>query len=275
VFWSSVDEHYFETFGVSILGGRSFLRTDSADSPKVAIVNSVFAEKYFQGKAIGKRIRINGPNGPFAEIVGVAVTGPYLSVAEPPTDFLFLPQSQEPRDRMTFLAVSAGDPEKMAGDLRQLVRSMDSNLPIISLRTMDNVFQQSAVSNFYLTNSIFGSAGVIGFGLALIGLYAVVAYQVATRTREIGIRVALGADQPRILKLVLREAVVMSILGVAAGLTLILAVGHGLTMGHPVPFSLGLHVLVPLALLLTTLIAASIPARRASRVDPLVALRQD
>jgi len=171
--------------------------------------------------------------------------------------------------------VSAGDPENMAGVFREMVRSLDSNLPILSLRTMDTVFQQSAVSSFYLTTAIFGSAGIIGFALALIGLYAVVAYQVARRTREIGIRVALGANQPRILKLVLREAAVMSIVGVGAGLTLSLAAGRGLTMGRPLPFSLTLHVLVPLALLLTTLLAAAIPARHASRVDPLVALRQD
>jgi putative ABC transport system permease protein len=140
---------------------------------------------------------------------------------------------------MTFLTVATGDPARMAGPLRQLARSMDSNLPILAVRTMDDVFQQSAVSNFRLTTTIFGSASTIGFGLALVGLYAVVAYQVARRTREIGIRMALGADRPRVLRLALGEAGVMSIVGVALGLALSLAAGRGLRWDVP------LHSVLP------------------------------
>jgi predicted permease len=275
VFLSSVDDHYFDTFGVRILAGRGFVPADTANSPRVAIVNNAFAQKYFGGDAVGKRLRLNGPDGPWAEVVGVAVTGQYLSVAEPPTDFLFLPHTQEPLPRMTVLAVSVGDPAALADPLRQLVRSIDANMPVLSVRTMDNHFDQSASSNFYLTTAIFGSASFMGLVLALVGLYALVSYQVARRTREIGIRVALGATRGQVLRMVLREAVVMSLVGVGIGIALSLAAGRGLTMGRPVPFNLALNVLVPLALLLTTLLAAAIPARRASRVDPLIALRQD
>jgi predicted permease len=275
VFSSSVDDHYFDTFGVRMLAGRGFLPTDTANSPRVAIVNNAFAQKYFAGNAVGKRLRLNGPSGPMAEVVGVAVTGQYLAVAEAPTDFLFLPHTQESSARMTVLALSAGDPAALADPLRQLVRSIDPNMPVLAVRTMDDHFDQSASSNFVLTTGIFGSASFIGLVLAIVGLYALVSYQVARRTREIGIRVALGAARGQVLRMVLREAVVMSLTGVGIGIVLSLAAGRGLTMGRPAPFSLGLNVLVPLGLLLTTLLAVAIPARRASRVDPLIALRQD
>src|SRR5262249_19650597 len=110
MFWSAVDDRYFDTFGVRIVAGRGFAPTDRADSLRVAIVNSAFAQKYFDGNAVGRRLRLEGPEGPWAEIVGVAVTGQYLSVAEAPTDFLFLPHTQKPTPRMTVLALSTGDP---------------------------------------------------------------------------------------------------------------------------------------------------------------------
>ena len=238
-------------------------------------MNNAFAQKYFAGNAVGKRLRLNGPDGPWAEVVGVAVTGQYLSVAEAPTDFLFLPHTQESLPRMTVLALGAGDPAALAEPLRALVRSIDANMPVLSVRTMDNLFEQSASSNFYLTTTIFGSASFMGLVLALVGLYALVSYQVARRTREIGIRMALGAARGQVMRMVLHEAAVMSVVGVGIGIVLSLAAGRGLTMGRPAPFSLVLNVLVPLALMLTTLLAAAIPARRASRVDPLIALRQD
>jgi len=274
-FTSAVDDHYFDTFGVRILLGRGFLPSDTAKSPRVVVVNNAFAQKYFGGNAVGRRLRLNGPDGPWAEVVGVAVTGQYLSVAEAPTDFLFLPHTQESLPRMTVLALSAGDPGALAEPLRVLVRSIDANMPVLSVRTMDNIFEQSASSNFYLTTTIFGSASFMGLVLALVGLYALVTYQVARRTREIGIRMALGAARGQVMRMVLHEAAVMSVVGVGIGIVLSLAAGRGLTMGRPAPFSLVLNVLVPVALLLTTLLAAAIPARRASRVDPLIALRQD
>jgi predicted permease len=275
VFSSSVDDHYFDTFGVRILVGRGFLATDTASSPRVVVVNNAFAQKYFGGNAVGKRLRLNGPDGPWSEVVGVAVTGKYLSVAEAPTDFLFLPHTQEPTPRMTVLSLSTGAPAALADPLRQLVRSIDANMPVLSVRTMDDHFNQSASSNFVLTTTIFGSASFMGLALALVGLYALVSYQVARRTREIGIRVALGAARGQVLRMVLLEAAVMSLVGVGIGIVLSLAAGRGLTMGRPAPFSFVLNVMVPIALLLTTLLAAAIPARRASRVDPLIALRQD
>src|SRR5262245_62919002 len=180
--------------------------TDTANSPRVAIVNNAFEQKYFGGNAVGKRLRLNGPEGPWAEVVGVAVTGHYLSVAEAPTDFLFLPHTQEPLPRMTVLALSAGDPAALADPLRQLVRSIDANLPVLSVRTMDNHFDQTASSNFYLTTTIFGSASFMGLVLALVGLYALVSYQIARRTREIGIRMALGAALGQGRSMVRREA---------------------------------------------------------------------
>src|SRR5262249_22257587 len=135
VFTSAVDDHYFDTFGVRMVAGRGFLPADTANSPRVVVVNNAFAQKYFGGNAVGKRLRLNGLDGPWAEVIGVAVTGQYLSVAEAPTDFLFLPHTQEPLPRMTVLALSAGDPAALAEPLRDLVRSIDANMPVLSVRT--------------------------------------------------------------------------------------------------------------------------------------------
>ena len=275
VFTSAVDDHYFDTFGVRMVAGRGFLPVDTANSPRVVVVNKAFAQKYFGGNAVGKRRRLNGHDGPWAEVVGVAVTGQYLSVAEAPTDFLFLPHTQEPLPRMTVLALSAGDPAALAEPLRDLVRSIDANMPVLSVRTMDNHFDQSASSNFYLTTTIFGSASFMGLVLALVGLYALVSYQVARRTREIGIRMALGARKNDVLWLVLREATVLVLCGAGAGLAAATAINRlissmlfGLTPSDPMALLIATSVLLAVALL-----AAWLPARRASKVDPMVALR--
>ena len=272
---STVDEHYFETLDVHILEGRGFLPADLANSPRVAVVNQAFARKYLGPKPIGKRIRLNDANGPWLEVVGVAVTGKYLAVSEPPTEFLYLPLSQDPQPRMTLFAESYGDPAALAGPLRQLVHSIDSNLPIFSVRTMDDIFEQTSVKTRDLTNGILISAGLIGLSLAVVGLFAVVAYQVARRTREIGVRVALGAGRSQIAGMVLRSAATMSVTGIGIGLALSFAAARARGAQPLQPFDRLVTIVVPVSLLLTALLAAALPAWRASRIDPQRALRQD
>ena len=271
-----VDSNYFETFGVPVLRGRGFLPTDRADSPRVAVVNEAFARHYFEQNAIGKRIRLKDQNGPWVEVVGVVTTGKYLSLVEPPTDCLYLPFAQNPEQRMTLLALASGDPASLAAPLRDMVRSLDANMPMFGVRTMGDFFEQRSVKLLHMINSIVGVVGVLGLGLALVGLYAIVAYQVARRTREIGIRMAIGADRTQVMKMILRQAAAIGFTGVGIGVVLCFAGGRALTVALSAPaFDPILFTLVAVALLLTTLLAAAIPARRAAQVDPMLALRQD
>lgn len=271
-----VDPNYFATFGVPLLQGRGFLDADHADSPRVAVVNEAFARHYFRGNAAGKRFRLSNPNGPWVEVVGVVTTGKHLSLIEPPIDCLYLPLSQSPQSRMTLLALAYNDPAALAAPTRKMVRSLDLNMPVFGVRTIGDFFEQRSVKVLHLINGIVGTVGLLGLGLALVGLYAVVTYQVARRTREIGIRMTVGADRRQVMKMILRQAATLGLTGVGIGLVLSFAGGRALSSGLGAPaFDPLLFVLVPLALLLTTLLAAAIPARRASQVDPMLALRQD
>jgi macrolide transport system ATP-binding/permease protein len=271
----SVDSNYFDTFGVRLIEGRGFRTSDRADSPRVAVVNEKFAQTYLGGHAVGKRLRLEGPNGPWAEVVGVTVTGKHLSVFEPPFGYLYLPLSQDPQSRMTLIAESHGDPAALAAPLQQMVHSLDANLPVFGVRTIADLYDQRSVQIANIINEMVASIGFVGLGLALVGLYAVVAYQVARRTREIGIRMAIGAGRPQVMRMMMKQAAVMGLAGVGIGLVLSFAGSKALSAALGVPFDPVLFSLVPLGLLLTTLLAAAIPASRAARIDPMTALRQD
>src|SRR6516164_334275 len=182
LFSSTVDEHYFETQGILLTRGRGFLVTDSADSPRVAVVNEAFATKYLGTDPIGKRIRLEGENGRWTEIVGITATGKYVSVAEQPTGFLYLPLRQTPESRLTMLVESYGDPALLTGTIRDVVHSIDSNVPILSTLTMEDLFQRSFVQVLHLVLFILAATSLTGLVLALVGLYAVVAYQTDRRT---------------------------------------------------------------------------------------------
>ena len=274
-----VADHYFETFAVPIVAGRAFLPTDRAGSPPVAIVNEEFARHFMNGNPVGKRIRI-GRGGPWIEIVGMTVTGKHVSAFEPPFDFLYLPFNQQPQLRMTMIAETYGNPVAMAAPLREMVHSIDAMVPIFAVRTMENLFEQRSVKIAHQIIGIVSVLAAIGLVLALVGLYAVVTYQVSRRTREIGIRIAIGATVPQIVKMVMTHAATMAVTGILIGTVLNFAgnriLGAGLGAAIDIRgFDPVIFWLMPLALLLTTLLAAGIPALRAARVDPMRALRQE
>lgn len=268
-----VDGGYFGTFGIPILQGRGLLATDRAGSRRVAVVSQIFAQRYLGAHPIGKRLRLDGANGPWTEVVGVAANTKYTFVLMPPDEMVYLPLLQHAQVRMTLLAQSYGDAAALARPLRALVHSMDPNLAVVGVRTMQDFFEKRTMYVVYMINGIVGILGLIGLGLALVGLYAVVSYQVTRKTREIGIRMALGANRGQVMRGVLRQAGAMGAIGVAIGLALS-PVTRGLTAVFG-PFDPWLLGLAAGGLLLTALVAAAIPARRAAHVDPMVALRED
>jgi putative ABC transport system permease protein len=204
------------------------------------------------------------------------MTGKAFALIEPPVQVIYLPLSQNPHNRMTLIAETAGDPAALAGPLKEMVRSVDPNLTVFRVRTMDDLFERSSVNMIRMVGRIYDLAATLGLLLALIGLYAVVSYQVTRRTREVGIRMALGAERQNVIGIFLGQAIAMSLSGVLIGLVLSLFADRfsestlGSTALRP-----ALLAGVSLALLFTAIVASAIPAVRAARIDPQQALRQN
>jgi len=281
IFTSRVDENFFETLGVSVVRGRGFRETDSADSPRVAVINEQLAQHYWPGQeALGKRLRVqdtNNPNSPWVEIVGVAKTGKYLWIAEPPTEFLYLPYRQNRRSRMILVAESAGESASIAGPLREIVRGLDANQPIFDVRTMEDFYDKRVVSTGNTIMEIVTGMGLMGLILAMVGLYGLGAYAVSRRTREIGIRMAIGASRPAVLQMALRQGLMPALYGLAAGLVASVFAERLLKVVFPAhtQIDIAAYLLVVPSLMVIAMLSAFIPARSASGVDPLKALRYE
>jgi macrolide transport system ATP-binding/permease protein len=272
-----VSDGYFAAVGIPLIEGREFRITDRTDSPRVAIVNEAFARRqYPKGSAIGKRFRLNSPAGPLVEIVGVARQAKYVFPVEPTFQFLYLPLSQNPESIMTLMVQTGGPSGVLAGPLRDLVHSMDPGQPIVGLRTIEEYFDQRGRQTLNILIEAMGGMGLLGLVLALVGLYGLMSYSVGRRQREIGIRMAIGADAGGVLKMVLKQGLLLAGGGIAVGLILSLAAGKPATnlIGSSY-FYLPLLALVVAGLLAAAALGAFIPARRASLVDPIAVLRQE
>ena len=275
-----IDEHYFDTFAVPLVLGRNVTVDDDLDAPRVAIVNQQLAQHYWPDQdPIGKRFRLNDAEKTWVQIVGVAKTVKYLFIAEPPTDFVYLPYRQRKPQRMILVTQSAGDPATLVGPLREIVRGLDVNQPIFNVRTMEEFYRMRAVSIFNVLITMVGAMGLMGLGLAIVGLYGLVAYAATRRTREIGIRMAIGATRTTVMRMVLRQGMVLALVGLVIGL--VASVGAGELMAAAFPQGgkeqrdvLALVLVTPIVLAVT-LLATYIPARRASRINPVQALRYE
>ena len=274
---ATVDDHYFDTMGVPVVRGRGFQTGDNGTAPKVAIVNEVLAAKYWPDQdPVGKRFRLDNAQGQLVQIVGVAKTSKYIFISEPPLEFLYLPLSQNPKSRMTMLVESLGDARSLMAPVREAVRGLDSNQPIYDVHTMQDFFQQRAVKTPNMIVQTVGTMGLMGLLLAMVGLYGLVAYSVSRRTREFGIRMAIGAESRQVLRMVMRQGLRLSLAGIAIGLVLSLGAVRVLKAAFSTgPSDPATMVTVPLVLLAVTLLAAYIPALRASRVAPMKALRYE
>ena len=277
VFLNTVDENYFATIGIPIIQGRGFLVTDTAKSPRVAVVNLELAKHYWPGQSpIGKRFRLDDRNGPWIEIVGVANTIKYLWIAEGPTEFFYLPLNQHPQSQMTLLAQSFGEASGLTAPLREVIRGLDASQPIYNIRTMEEFYRMRAVTTSNLIVQTVAAMGVMGLILAIVGLYGLVAYTAGRRTREIGIRMAIGAQRITVLRMIMRQGLILALAGIGIGLVASFGAErllNAIFSGSNVDF--GTYLLVAPALLAVTLLAAYVPARRASRVDPMMALRYE
>jgi putative ABC transport system permease protein len=272
----SIDEGFFETMGIPILRGRGFRASDTAAAPRVAIVNEHFAKHYWQGAdPVGKRIRLESANGAPVEIVGVAQTIKYGEGSTDEVDFVYVPFAQHPVARMVLLARSDGDPAELVPVVKDAVRALDTNMPMLQTMTYAELYRYSTVEGPGVAVELVGTLGAVGLLLAIAGLYGVVAYNVTRRTREIGIRMAIGARPSDVLRSMMGKGLALVAWGTAIGV----AMGFGLErMMNSMLFDAGgvdvtVYVVVVPAMVLVTMLAAYVPARRASRIPPTLALR--
>ena len=270
-----IGEAFFRTMGVPIVRGRAFGPEDRPGGPGVAIVNEEFARRYFNGDALGKRVQVESERG-YLEIVGVARTAKYRSLREEPLPFIYLPLSQNYQSDMTLMLRTDGDPAALLGTLRNEMNQVNKAVTVFSVQMMsETIAGQLAVDRMIaVLLSVFGGAALL---LAAIGIYGVMGYAVAQRTREIGIRVALGAEHGDIMKLIVRRGLVLTVIGATIGLALSFALTRalksllfGVSATDPLTFSAVVTLLVAVAML-----ACYFPARRATKVDPIVALRNE
>lgn len=276
VFGGAVDENYFATLNIKIARGRSFNSDDRAASPRVAIVNDEFAKEYWPDQdPIGKRIRLNVLGGPPAEIVGIARTVPYLLPWERPQPYIYLAYEQDPRIGMSLVAESRDNATVLAPQLREIILGIDPAMPY-NLRTVAS-YGQSTLSNWLVLIQMITIMGVLGLILSLVGLYGLVSYAVSRRTAEIGVRMALGASRGDILRMVLRQAMVLSGAGVAIGSALTAMAMPALSAGFVGlgAMNVASYVAIPALLLFVSLAACYAPARRAANLDPVLALRYE
>ena len=275
---SRIDEGYLGTMGVSILRGRGIEATDTAEAPAVVVVTQAMASQYWAGQdPIGRRVRFLTRDGqPWAQVVGVAADNKFNWIGEAPTPWLYLPQRQDVGRRSTLLVASAGASESLAAAVREIVRELEPNMVIAGVRTIEEFYYGNATGIALGLVRIIGTMGLLGLALAMIGLYGLVAYAVARRTREIGIRMAVGAKPSGVLRSVLGHALLLTGCGVVVGIAGSVAAGRlarGVFPGAG-GIDVTVYALVVPSLLGIALLAAYVPARRAARIDPLQALRE-
>lgn len=268
----------FETLGIRLLQGRVFTEDDKAGATPVIIVNQTLANRYWpNGDAIGKRMRFTGPldQSPWLQVIGI-VQDVKHDLNVPITPDYYLPHAQDPWNAMVLVAKTSVEPSSLAARIREQVWAIDKDQPVFGVRTMDQVrsISMSLYSFSFGTLAIFAAIALI---LAAIGIYGVMAYAVSQRTHEIGIRMALGARARDVLGLVIKTGMTMAVIGILAGLAGAWAVTRFMKtlLVDVSPTDAMTLTLVSLGLLAVALLACFLPARRATKVDPLEALRYE
>ena len=274
---NSVDDRYFDTLDIQLLAGRRFTGADTFGAPRVAIVNDTLARRWPGRNPVGQRVQLIENQSSWLLVVGVVETTKVGFPGEVPQEAIYFPYLQRPRGQMVVLAHAAGDSADMVEPLRAAVLALDKNVPVFDAQTIETFYDAHATSYLRIGARLIGGMGLMGLGLTMVGLYGLVSYAVARRTREIGIRIAIGATYAGIVRMVLRQGMVPVWGGLAAGAVLSLMAGRLLRaivpfVDHPESHP---YYIVVFFVLTMTLAAAFVPARRAAKTNPTVALRCD
>src|SRR5713226_8967928 len=270
--YETVGPQYFQTMRIPFVHGRDFEERDQEGARGVVIINETMARRYWPGgDALGRRLKLTKD---WLEIVGIAKDVKYRSLSEAPQPFLYLPLFQDYRSNMILVARTAVEPEQMSQSVRAEVATLDPGIPIFDFKTLE---EHVGISLYLqrMAATLLSILGLLALSLTAIGLYGVMAYSVSQRTRELGIRISVGAERRDIFKLILGQGLAISVVGLLAGLVAALGVTrltarllYGVSATDPVTF-----IVIALLLLCVTLLACYLPARRATKVDPMIALR--
>jgi predicted permease len=275
-FVSRVSPGYFQAMNTRLVQGRDFTDQDDQNTDSVVIVNETFASQFFPGQdPIGKHFTLGNATGMKRRIIGVAQRGKYAGLSEDPKPFVYRAIFQSYSGATSVVVRTAGEPHKMISAVRHEVQQLDSNIAISSRTLVERMSMPLLPAR--LAAAVLGGFGVLALVLSAIGIYGVMAFSVSTRTREVGIRMALGAQNRDILTLVIRQALILTLIGVSLGLSSALVLTRlmksllfGVSATDLATFAGASVLLAGVALL-----ACYIPARRAMSVDPLTALRHE
>jgi putative ABC transport system permease protein len=274
-----ITPEFFRVAGIPLLRGRELTERDDARAPRVVLVNQEFVQRHLKDQEpLGKQIRLDVSSASleWGEIVGVVANTKTFSEAAREEPQVYEAMFQRPISSFSFMLRASSDPDSLAPALRDAVAKVDAELPLLRVMSMSTVIEGQAGGDPVFVR-LLGSFALLALILAAIGIYGLIAYSVSQRTHEIGIRMALGAESSQVLHLVLWEGLRMTAIGAAIGLLMALplpkafeAMFYDLHIHEP-----GLYVIVPMVMALVAMLATYIPARRATRVDPLVALRYE
>jgi predicted permease len=272
-----VDDRYFATLGVRVLAGRNFTPADTPSSPRVAIVTEAFTNRYWPDlDPIGRRFKLRGADGPEYEVVGVVADYKVETIGEQPTPYIHYALAQRAFTNEVLMVRTATDPDATVAAVQRELLALEPAILFLEAQTMRTQVDATLLPTRIIAQTI-GLVGLVGTVLAAMGLYGAIAYSVARRTREIGIRMAIGATPPAVLRMVMRQGLTITAAGAVAGLGLGWLAARAMASGL-----YGAGATDPVAWLgaLAVLLAAStlanyVPARRAARLDPSIALRVD
>jgi predicted permease len=277
--YDAVSTDYFSTMKMPLLRGRDVLQSDDRSAPRIAIINEVMAQRFWPNQdPIGHSFTMKEDPSHSVQIIGIAKNSRMESISDPIGPFFFVPFAQQYETPATLQVRTFGDPTALARDVETTIRTMEPAMVIFDVMTMNQALQTiNGLLLYKIGAGLAGAMGIIGLLLAIIGVYGIMSYAVSHRINEIGVRMALGASPPAILKMIFRQAVFIVTIGVVAGVLLAAATSQalrtillGITPLDPVTYGTATIMLAA-----TAFLAAYIPARRAVRVDPLIALRYE